>query len=108
MLKQTAFLSGLFLSVFVSQVSAQTTYTIPDELTPVSKWAQGFTAEEAEKFRKAYQAPDYPSGNDRTVFAYLNLSEILPTMIISRGGQASSFETSPIPEIADVVATTLL
>ena len=31
-------------------------YTIPAELTPVSEWADGFTADEADKFRLAYNA----------------------------------------------------
>ena len=44
-------------------------YTIPAELTPVSKWAKGFTAAEAEECRLAYSAADYVVGNDITAFA---------------------------------------
>lgn len=106
MLRQAAGLSLLFLSLVAAQACAQTTYTIPGDLKPVTQWANGFTAKEAETFRKAYQASDYPSGNDKTAFAYLNLSEVLPTMIISRSGQVAGLESRPMPEIADIVATT--
>lgn len=106
MLKQTALLSILFLSVFGTEVSAQTAYTVPDELTPVSKWADGFTAEQAEHYRTAYSAPDIFIGNDTTAFAYLNLSEVVPTALIRRGGSISELKVKMMPEIGDVVATT--
>lgn len=106
MFSRTVFLPILFLSVFVTHISAQSAYTIPDDLTPVSEWADGFTADEADKFRLAYSAADYIVGNDVTAFTYLNISEVLPTMVIPRGGQVANLESKPFPKIADVVATT--
>ncbi len=106
MFKQAAFLSFMFLSMVTAQVCAQTAYTVPDDLTPVAKWAQGFTAEQAEHFRTAYSAPDIFVGNDTTAFAYLNLSEVVPTAMIRRGGPISGLKVKKMPEIGDVVATT--
>ena len=83
------------------------TYSIPAELTPVSKWAKGFTADEAENFRKAWNAAEFSKGSDLTAFAYLNISEVLPTVLIGRGsGPVSALKSDPMPRIADVVATT--
>ena len=82
-------------------------YSIPAELTPVSKWANGFTADGADKYRLAYSAADYVVGNDITAFAFLNISEVLPVMVIPRGeGQVARLDSRPMPRIADVVATT--
>ena len=77
-----------------------------DSLTPVSEWAHGFTAEQAEHFRTGYSAPDIFAGNDITAFAYLNLSEVVPTAWIRRGGPISELTVRLMPEIEDVVATT--
>ena len=102
----------IFLALLVSLgtgglARAQDAYTIPDDLTPVSEWADGFTADEAEAFRKAYSAAEFSKGSDITAFAYLNIAEVLPNALISRGpGQVSELETDPMPQIADVVATT--
>lgn len=86
---------------------AQDAYTIPDDLTPVSEWADGFTANEAEKFRKAWDASEFSKGSDITSFAYLNISEVIPTVLIGRGpGPVSELESNPMPQIAEVVATT--
>ena len=82
-------------------------YSIPAELTPVSKWKNGFTADEAESFRKAWSAAEFSKGSDITAFAYLNISEVLPTVLIGRGpGPVSELKSDPMPHIADVVATT--
>lgn len=89
--------------------STSTTYTIPDSLTPVSKWSNGFTLKEADRLREAYNAADYISGNDITAFAWLNLSEVVPTMMITRGAnQVANLKRELLPKIADVVATTKL
>ena len=83
-------------------------YSIPAELTPVSKWAHGFTAKQAEQYRTTYSAPDIFIGNDITAFAYLNLSEVVPTALIRRGGPISELKVEKMPKIGDVVATTEL
>ena len=107
MLKHSILASLALVMLSVVPASAQSTYTIPDDLTPVSEWADGFTAAEAEKFRKAYGAADFSKGNDITAFAYLNITEVLPNVLIGRGpGPVSELKSDPMPEIADVVATT--
>lgn len=106
MLRNMVFLSILVLSGLAVKVAAQTAYTVPDNLTPVSKWARGFTAEQAEYYRTTYSAPDIFMGNDTTAFAYLNLSEVIPTALIQRGGPISRLKVRTMPEIGDVVAIT--
>lgn len=106
MLSKASLLSIVFLSFIAVQLRAQTSYMVPDELTPVSKWAHGFTAEQAEHYRTTYSAPDIFIGNDTTAFAYLNLSEVVPTALIRRGGPISELNVKTMPEIGDVVATT--
>ena len=81
-------------------------YFIPDELIPVSELAAGYTNEQAEYYRTKYSAPDIFTGNDITAFTYLNLSEVVPTALIRRGGPISELEIEIIPEIGDVAATT--
>lgn len=83
-----------------------TGYAIPDDLTPVSHWAGGFTTQEANRLRRAYSAVDFISGNDVTAFAYLSLSEILTTMSVARGGQVAELVRAPLPEIAEVTTRT--
>ena len=97
-------LSGDALSEEASK--SQKEFSIPAELTPVSEWAHGFTAKQAEHYRTTYSAPDIFAGNDITAFAYLNLSEVVPTALIRRGGPISELKVEKMPEIGDVVATT--
>ena len=107
MLKYAILASVALATCCANPVLAQSTYKIPDDLTPVSKWANGFTAVEAEKFRKAWNAAEFSKGSDMTAFAYLNISEIIPTTLIGRGpGPVSELKSDPMPQIADVVATT--
>ena len=87
-------------------VMAAEPQTVPDNLTPVSKWVDGFTAKQAEHYRTTYSAPDIFIGNDITAFAYLNLSEVVQTALIRRGGPISELKVTKMPEIGDVVATT--
>ena len=88
--------------------AAQDSYSIPDDLTPVSEWADGFTAQESQRFRTAYQAPDFFAGNDVSAYAFLHLSEVIPTTVVARDGQVSVLTSAPMPEIGDVTATTQL
>ena len=104
--KYSILVSVAIAIAFVTPAEAQSTYKIPDDLAPVSKWAKGFTAKEADKFRRAYNAADYVSGNDITAFAWLNISEVLPTMMIARGGRIAPLKSAPMPEIAKVAAKT--
>ena len=94
-----------FLSAVYTVMAAEP-YTVPNDLTPVSNWVQGFTAKQAEHYRTVYTAPDIFIGNDTTAFAYLNLSEVVPTAVIRRGGPISELKIEKMPEIGDVVATT--
>lgn len=103
-----AIIAGLAITLTGTQALAGSSYSIPDEFTPVSKWVNGFTAEEADKFRKEYSAADYIIGNDVTAFAFLNISEILTTMIIPRGKAIADLEIKPMPKIGEVIATTKL
>jgi CubicO group peptidase (beta-lactamase class C family) len=106
MLKHTVVWSILLLVVGAAPVVAQSTYTIPDHLTPVSEWADGFTPEEADRFRLSYAAPDYALGNDNCAFAYLKLNEVITTKLVLRDGPVAELASRPRPEIGDVVATT--
>lgn len=89
-------------------LSAQEAYTIPDDLTPVSEWRSGFSAEQAEAFRQSYQASDIFTGNDRTAFAFLNLSEVVPTGVVPRGGPIAPLERAPMEGVEDIVASSEL
>lgn len=84
--------------------TSQDTYTIPKDIRPVSDWSDGFTADEAEAFRQAYVASDIFAGNDRSAFAFLNLSEVVPTGIVQRSGMVAPLERAPIDGVTEVVA----
>ena len=91
----------------VAEDTSRTVYSVPAELTPVSTWKDGFTADEAKKFRKEYHAADFATGNDIAAFAYLNITEVLPNVLIARGsGPVSDLKSAPMPRIADVISTT--
>ncbi|MDC7235016.1 MAG: serine hydrolase, partial [Spirochaetales bacterium] len=66
----------------------------------------GFSAAEAEYFRNSYTASDFIIGNDVTAYTYLNISEILTTMIISRAGTVAELSRGEDPGIERVVAKT--
>ena len=101
--------AAAFLSApWITATHADQPYAIPDGLTPVSDWASGFSAEEAERFRTGYRAQDFWSGTDGTVFTYLNLSEVLNTMAVPRDGPVAALEEAPMEAVAEVVATTQL
>lgn len=106
--KTSNFVSAAFILACTAPAIAQSDYTIPDDVTPVSELKNGFTSEQAIAFRTGYQASDTFFGNDRSAYAFLNLSEVLPTMVVLRDGDIAPLESSPMPEIADVVATSEL
>ena len=77
---------------YAMPATAQSTYTIPDDLTPVSKWADGFTADEAKHFIKAYNAKSFVIGDDIGTYGFLNLSEVLPVSKVFRSGDVAKLE----------------
>lgn len=107
-MKQVITITSFAIAIlgFAFSVMAAEPYTVPKELTSVSKWASGFTAKQAEHYRTAYSAPDIFAGNDITAFAYLNLSEVVTTAVIRRSGPISELKVRKMPRIGDVVATT--
>lgn len=107
-MKQAIIISPIIIVLLGNSfgVMAAEPYTVPKELTPVSKWVNGFTAKQAVHYRTAYSAPDIFAGNDVTAFSYLNLSEVVTTAIIRRGGPISELKVKKMPKIGEVVATT--
>lgn len=99
-----AFTASLWASVSVGQDA----YVIPDSLRPVTTWKEGFSAEEAERFRTEYTAGDFWSGTGSTVFTYLNLPKVLNTMHVARSGPIAPLEEWPMEEVGEVAATTQL
>ncbi|MFC6973916.1 serine hydrolase domain-containing protein [Halomicroarcula sp. GCM10025709] len=83
-------------------------YSVPAELTPVSKWAKGFTADQVHSFRNDYEARNFVLGDDIGVFFNARASEVVPASIIYRSGRVSSLESEPMSEITEVVATSAL
>ncbi len=83
-------------------------YSVPTTLTRVSQWKDGFSAEEAAKYRSGYSAIDFAMGNDTTAFTYLNLTEILTTMMVNRSGPIAVLSEDAMPAIGNTTAKTKL
>ena len=83
-------------------------YSIPAELKPVWTWKNGYSAEESQYFRQAYQPDSGVKADDVGSWAVSRLSEIGPSAIVHRYGPVSGLETEPMPKIAAVTATTAL
>ena len=81
-------------------------YSIPSELSPVWKWKNGYTAEETMYYRRAYNGEALTESGDVGVYATRNLGEVIPTALVHRDGPVVMLEKAPIPEIANVTATT--
>ncbi len=81
-------------------------YVIPEDISPVSRWAGGFSTHDANRLRRAYSAVDFLSGNDVTAFAYLNLSEVLNTMPVVRGGDVAHLARNPMAQVAEIETVT--
>ena len=81
-------------------------YSVPAELSPVWKWKDGYSDEETIYYRRAYTGEAAQEAGDIGSYAVRHLSEVLPTATIHRDGPVAVLESAPMPEIADVVATT--
>lgn len=96
------------LTVLSSTSFGQEAYKIPDTLTAVKTWRNGYSAQEATRFRKAFDTSSLPNADDVGAYAMANLSDVLRTALIHRGGDIKAFDRNPMPEIANVSATTAL
>ena len=76
-------------SVFAESAS-RSEYPIPADLTPVSEWKNGFTAEQAKHFIEKFNAKSFVIGDDIGTYAYLNLSEVLPVSKVFRNGNVEN------------------
>lgn len=86
--------------------AAQSTYSVPEELKPMTTWRNGWSAKETRKYRQEYNDNTLTGGEDDGAYAITHLSEVLPTAIVHRNGQVAMLENASIPAIEDVVATT--
>ena len=101
--------TGLSGAAFAEEGSkSQEEYAIPAELKPVWAWKSGYSAEETKYFRRAYTGEAAQLQDDIGLYASRNLTEVLPCATIHRDGPVAMLERAPMPEIADVVATTKL
>ncbi len=98
-------LALIFLGVATTS-TAESTYTVPEELKPMSTWRNGWSAEETRKYRQEYNDNTLTGGEDDGAYAITHLSEVLPTAIVHRNGPVAMLESAPMPEIETVVATT--
>ena len=73
-------------------VAQENNYAIPDDLTPVSKWKNGFTADQAKHFLENFNAKSFVVGDDIGTYAFLNLSEVLPVSKVFRKGDVSNLQ----------------
>nr|WP_320192240.1 serine hydrolase [uncultured Desulfobacter sp.] len=87
-----AVLAAAGVPVVSAQDASKSQYPIPDDLTPVSNWKNGFTADEAKHFIEAYNAKSFVIGDDIGTYAFLNLSEVLPVSKVFRKGDVATLE----------------
>jgi len=83
-------------------------YTIPDDLVPVSEGRDGFSAEQSQRYRQAYQGDSMVTSGNAGSYAASRLSENLSTAIVHRYGQVSELDSQPMAEIGEVRASTIL
>ncbi|MBP0017942.1 MAG: beta-lactamase family protein [Cyanobacteria bacterium SBLK] len=103
-----ALVSLSLISLFIGSGNAIADYTIPDDLTPVNAWRFGYSADEALEFRRAYTYQDFVDTGDTGTYMFSRLGELIPTATLYRRGPVANFLRKPMPEIADVTATTQL
>lgn len=109
-LKRSLLVFAILLSIIyalpTSTVIAKEAYKIPDDLIPVSQLKNGYTDEQALKFRRGYSPKNFVLNDDIGTYLLTHLSEILPTAVVLRDGPISKLKSKAMPQIADVVAET--
>jgi len=98
-------LALISLSV-VTTSPPESTYTVPEELKPMSTWRDGWSAEGTREYRQEYNDNTMTGGEDDGAYPITHLSEVLPTAIVHRNGLVAMLESASITEIENVVATT--
>ncbi|MCU7846001.1 MAG: beta-lactamase family protein [Candidatus Thiodiazotropha sp. (ex Monitilora ramsayi)] len=100
----------LFSNLCLAQETAKSKsdYSIPSDLKPVWTWKNGYSAEESQHYRQAYQPDSGTNADDVGSWSVSRWSEIGPSAIVHRYGPVSELKTEPMPKIAEVVATTAL
>lgn len=111
----TPLLALLFgLAVYAGPAAAQeaepqrSDFTIPADLKSVTEGRYGFSAEQSQAYRQAYDGETLTTSGDAGSYAASRLSENLPTAVVHRYGPVSELGYQPMPEIGDVRATTIL
>lgn len=104
----SAILLACYIAILNTPSFSQEEYTIPDTLTAVKTWRNGYSAEEATRFRRAFETSSLTNADDVGAYAMSNLSNVLRTALLHRAGDIKAFNRNPMPEIANVSATTPL
>lgn len=81
---------------------------LPDDLTPVCKWKNGYTNEEALMFRQAYLPESLETADDIGNYAASRTSEIYDTATVHRCGPVANLDKDINVKIGEVVAETTL
>lgn len=109
-LKRSLLIFAILLSVIYalpnSTAIAKEAYKIPDDLIPVSQLTNGYTNEQALKFRRGYSPKNFVLNDDIGTYLLTHMSEILPAAVVLRDGPISELKSKAMPQIADVVAET--
>lgn len=107
-MKPVNFKNVFLLSLLITSSSAvaQSSYKIPDHLTPLSKWKNGYSADETMKFRRSYEGSALIEAGDIGAYASRRISEFLNTAVIHRDGPVAQLKSKPLSAISGVVATT--
>jgi CubicO group peptidase (beta-lactamase class C family) len=85
-------LAGLMLSFgCTSKTELQEKY-VKKELSPVSAFTEGVTAEDARDFRNTYRSNNFITGDNVGAYSFLNLPEVTNTGTIYRDGQVAMLD----------------
>lgn len=88
--------------------SSKSDYSIPAELKPVWTWKNGYSAAETMHNRLAYKPDSGITADDIGSWASSRWGQLGPSAIVHRYGQVAELASAPMPEIAQVRATTIL
>lgn len=83
-------------------------YEIPDFLTPLKTWQNGYSVEDTMRFRTEYSYADLVETGDVGAFALVNLGDIQKATSCRRKGPVRELGYNLMPEIGSVLATTRL